>query len=178
MRLKIKSMSNHHILPICILIAALASSLTACNNSGCNDNRSSIPKAVFYSSEGSTISLDSIDVGGLFAPNDSLLLCSGTAASSLYLPLRSTATSTAFYINYRYAALDSLGLSDTIYIDYTSTPYFASEECGAMYKYHITRLSYTTTILDKVVIVATDSVIDNSPTESLQLYFRTSSSEQ
>lgn len=150
----------------------------SCNTTGCTDNRSSIPLAGFYAiGSGSTISLDSIDVGGIGAPGDSLLLASGEAATAVYLPLRSERTSAAFCIAYRYKALDYRELNDTITFNYSSIPYFASEECGAMMRYRIESVVHSRHLLDSVAIVPADSVITNADIENLRLYFKTSSAE-
>ena len=157
-----------------ILLSAAIVAVVGCNNSGCNDNRSSIPIAEFYSSsEKKAIALDSIEVGGINAPNDSLLLSSGTTASQVYLPLRANQPDIAFYIAYRYKALAAYNLSDEITISYTTIPYFASEECGAMYRYRITAIDHTSALLDSVAVVAPDSIITNLNVASLRLYFRT-----
>lgn len=159
-------------------LAVLAASLGACNTSGCLENQSSIPLAGFYSSEtGTAVALDSIDIGGLGAPDDSLLVKAGTAVSSVYLPLRFRDSSTEFVIRYRYPQLgiDTPDYDDNISLAYTSEPYFASEECGAMYRYRITRMSHTTNLIDSVVIL--DSLITNADVERLRIYFRTASLE-
>lgn len=158
--------------------AALAVAVSSCSTTGCTDNRTSLPLAGFYAEgSGSTISLDSLDIGGIGAPADSLLLAAGERATQVYLPLRSQYSTTSFFIAYRYEALDFDFLNDTITFDYDSTPYFASEECGAMMRYRITALRYTRHILDSIAIVAADSVITNADIENLRLYFKTTSAE-
>ena len=59
--------------------------------------------------------------------------------------------------------------------DYSASPYFASEECGALYYYHIRRLKHTTHLIDSIVI--TDSLITNADLERIRIYFRTSHDE-
>lgn len=146
--------------------------ITSCNSSGCYDNRSSIPLAGFYSSSsGTRISLDSIDIMGVGAPGDSLLLDSGTSASQVYLPLRSDSESVTFNIAYDYEQL--FGLEDRLTFVYESYPYFTSAECGAMYRYRITDVRHTSVLLDSVAITAPDSIITNVEIETVQLYFRT-----
>lgn len=158
------------------MAAAALSLLTACDTSGCLDNQSSIPLAGFYSSQDNpqAIALDSLNIGGIGAPADSLLLSAGESASAIYLPLRSTASSTAFVINYAYPSLgiDSEAFNDTIAIGYDSEPYFASEACGAMYRYRVTSLTHTTHLIDSVAV--TDSLITNTDVERLRIYFHVS----
>lgn len=160
-----------------ITAAAVASTalLAGCNTTGCTDNRSSIPLAGFYSaSDEAAVTLDSLEIGGVGAPNDSLLLHAGEKAKEIYLPLRSTATSASFYIIYRQKALERWNLADTVTMDYVSTPYFASEECGAMYRYRITALTHTSNLLDSVAVTAVDSLITNRNIETLRFFFLTS----
>ncbi len=159
----------------CGIASAIA--LNSCNTSGCTDNQSSLPLAGFYSSQTkSAISLQDLDISGVGAPGDSLLYTSGTSLSQAYLPFRSTATSTAYCFHYTQEGLDDTAYNDTISFSYTSEPYFASEECGAMLRYKITKMSHTDHLIDSVVI--TDSLVTNSDIERLQIYFRTSSTEQ
>lgn len=166
----------HGLLPVALI--TLLAWLTACSTTGCTDNRSSIPLAGFYAYDtGSSISLDSIDVGGIGAPADSLLLAAGHTAREVYLPLRAEKTATAFCFAYRYKALDYPELNDTLTFHYDATPYFASEECGAMYRYRINEVVYTRHLLDSVAIIPDDSIITNADIENLRLYFKTSPAE-
>lgn len=161
-------------LPAIALLSMLAS---GCNTSGCTDNRSSIPLAGFYSSaDGQAIAVDSLAIKGVGAPVDTVYLLSPDEnATQVYLPLRATESSTTFEIFYMQSNL--AGLTDRVTIDYRALPYFASEECGAMYRYRITRLSHTAALLDSVGIVPEDSVITNAPVQNLHFYFRTSSQD-
>lgn len=160
--------------PIYILatLAALIAAATGCNTSGCLDNQSAIPLAAFYSSAtGEAISIDSVAIGGIGAPADSLLYDGSGAISQLYLPLRATRSSTSFRFTYLQSDLAAYGLNDDITLDYTSQARFISEECGAMYDYRITRCAYTTTLIDSVAVV--DSLITNIDAVRLKIYFRT-----
>jgi len=88
------------ILNILFAIGLVGSSLVGCNTTGCVDNQSSIPLAGFYSYETlGAISLSNISVGGVDAPNDSLLLDHESAAE-VYLPFRSLQDETVFFIRY------------------------------------------------------------------------------
>ena len=170
----IRSLAAVAIAAVCGLALSL---LGVCNTAGCTENQSSIPLAGFYNSAtGRSISLDSIAVGGVGAPDDSLLYSPGTRLTEIYLPLRSLDQSTSFFIHYAEKGLDYPELNDTITLDYTSTPYFASEECGAMYRYHITRMDYTTHMIDSVVIA--DSLITNVAVRQFKIYFRVIEQEE
>lgn len=161
---------------ISVLLAALLVSSVGCNNSSCMENRSSIPLAKFYgSADGKAISVDSVQIGGVGAPNDSLLL-QGGRASQVYLPLRAVKEVTSFYFHYTQKALDNDAFNDTITFGYKSIPYFASVDCGALYRYRISHMSYTRHLIDSVAII--DSLITNLDRETVKIYFRTKSSEE
>lgn len=156
--------------------AAAALGLAACNTSGCTENQNSIPLAGFYSSATEAqVSLDSVGVYGVGAPGDSLLLSPGTSASQIYLPLNASAASTSFVFTYRGPGLDNPLLNDTLTFVYDAVPYFAGEECGAMYVYDITRLDVTDHLIDSVGLL--DRHITNVDIESLKIFFRTAEPE-
>jgi len=162
-----------------ISAAALLTSalLAACNSTGCTDNQNSVPLAGFYSmTTGDAISVDSLAISGVGAPNDSLLLGPSERASSVYLPLRSGETATTFVIKYMQKALAQYGLEDRITFYYEAQPWFASEECGAMYHYRITRVSHTSQLLDSVGI--SDSLVTNVERETIGLFFRTADPDE
>ena len=157
------------------LLAALSVALSGCNTTGCTDNRSSIPLAGFYDSATlKEIMVDSLSIGGVGAPNDSLLLdCQ--RAGAVYLPLRQTADQARFFVAYKQKALDFPEFVDTIKFEYSSIEYFASEECGAMLRYRIKSLSHTTNLIDSVALLPSDSIITNVDAENIKIFFRTSS---
>ncbi|MCM1076093.1 MAG: DUF6452 family protein [Bacteroides sp.] len=155
----------------CAMSAGLA--MSSCSNVGCTENQNSIPLAGFYSmATGSAISPDSLAVGGVGAPDDTLLLGPGSRVSRLYMPFRASTPATEFYFQYKQKSLDYPWFVDTIRFSYTATPYFASEDCGAMYHYLITSFSYTTHVIDSVAVI--DSLITNVDKESIKIFFRTS----
>ncbi len=147
----------------------------ACNTAGCLDNQSAIPLAGFRSSAtGDDISVQGIRISGVGAPADSAI-ASGSM-SQVYLPMRSTATSTAWCFHYTQEGLDDPALNDTVTFGYESIPYFASEECGAMYRYMIESVSNTTHLIDSVVVA--DSLITNVEATRIYIYFRTAEPEE
>lgn len=156
-----------------IAIATVAASLLSqgCNTSGCTDNQNSLPLAGFYSSAGEAVSISDIEISGVNQPTDSLLYASGSSQHLVYLPFRSKYTTTSYAFHYTQEGLDDPQYNDTITFDYTSAPYFASEECGAMLTYSITRMSYTRHLIQSVEIV--DSLITNTDIERIKIYFRT-----
>ena len=160
-----------------LLLSALSLVVAGCNSVGCTENQNSVPLAGFYSySTFAKIAPDSVEIGGVGAPNDSLLVTVRSRVNQVYLPFRSIKPSTSFYIAYRQKALDYRWLNDTLTFTYESIPYFASQDCGAMYHYKITNLSYTTHLIDSVGI--SDSLITNVELERIQIYFRTNDPTQ
>lgn len=158
-----------------IAICAAACILAGCNSSGCINNQNSLPLAGMYSYATLTqVSIPGLTIGGVGAPDDSLIVNKGTV-SSAYLPFRSTQSETAFFFHYNQEGIDNDAFNDTITFAYTSFPYFASEECGAMYRYKITDVIYTNHLIDSVGIV--DSVITNIDRERIRIYFRSATDD-
>ncbi len=150
--------------------------LWGCSNDTCPDNRSTVPLAGFYDSEGKSIGLDSLLIYGLGGVEDSTIVASpGTTISKVYLPMRTGADQTTWVISYKQQHLDLPIFNDTVTLSYTSTPYFASAECGVVILYRLTHLSFTTHIIDTVDV--TDSLFNNVDIERIKILFRTSSQE-
>lgn len=140
------------------------------------ENRSSIPIAEFYSmGDEQPIVIDSVAIGGINAPADSLIIKVGEQVSQVYLPFRSTADNVAYYIAYRWTGMPE-NAADTLQFGYISQPYFASEECGAMYKYRITRFSYTKHLIDSVAIL--DSLVTNVDVAMMRIFYTIASEEE
>lgn len=127
---------------------------------------------------GNSMSLDSLDLHGVGAPGDSLLVHAGERTSQVYLPFRSDSNMSAFCLHYAYPqqGLDLPELNDTITFIYDAEPFFASSECGAMYSYHIRSCSFTHHLIDNVIIA--DSLITNIERERIMVYFRTATPEE
>lgn len=160
------------ILPVLLVLAA-----ASCNTTGCLDNQSAIPLAGFRSSAtGTDISVAGVRISGVGAPGDSALTSGSGSISQVYLPMRSTARSTSWCFHYTQEGLDDPALNDTVTFDYESIPYFASEECGAMYRYMIEHVGTTTHLIDSVVVA--DSLITNVEATRIYIYFRTADPEE
>lgn len=166
---------SRHII-IGTLSGMLVPILWGCNSTGCLENRSSIPKAGFYDSDNRQISLDSVSITGVGVDGGQPINTLGSAISSISLPMRSTKDNTTWAFGYKWKYLAEGALSDTISFDYESTPYFASEECGVIYRYHITGMHHTTNLIDSIILV--DSLITNIDTEQIKIYFRTQTSDE
>lgn len=152
-----------------LLILSAAIALTACNSSGCTDNQTSLPLAGFYvvDSLGSelSVSVDSLSVGGIGATADSLLLRKASAVTQVYLPFNTDAASSAFFFDY------GTGVADTVDFVYDARPYFASEECGAAYRYHITKVTHTLHAIDSVGLTSRE--VTNVNLETIRIFLRT-----
>jgi hypothetical protein len=141
----------------------------ACNTGDCLDNKSSVPLAGFYSSSAkSSQSLDSLTVFGIGAPGDSLILDNESSVSKVYLPLRSSATTSKFVLQYNKSSFN--GVNDTLTVNYTPYPYFVSAECGAMYNFDLKDFSCTTHRVDSVVFTATK--FTNVDVESIKIFMK------
>lgn len=149
----------------------LALTIGGCNTSGCLDSQSSIPQAAFRGSDGEAVAIDSLEIGGVKAPHDTLLNSSMRAISTIYLPLRSASDRAAYFIRYCRSDLAALGVTDTVWISYTSRTEFVSEECGINYLYDITSCTSTHYLIEKVEV--TDPTISSSATPSVLIYFHT-----
>ena len=149
-----------------VLLASAA--LAACSSGGCYDNQSAIPLAAFYdSASDAAISLSGIEIAGVGAPGDSVLVPSNRTVAEVYLPMRATAESVSWRLRYD----DEGRYDDLITFGYTSQPYFASDECGAFYRYRINRCDYTTNVIDSVVV--TDSLVTNVDMVRIKIYLDT-----
>ncbi len=165
---------------LCGILLALivaCSWLTSCNSGGCTENRNAVPLAAFMaSSTAQAIQLDSLEISGVDAPGDSILSSPGRSISQVYLPMRPTKPSVSWCIAYKWKNLDNPSLNDTITFDYESIPYFASDECGAYFRYDIRNMSYTTHLIDSIQIV--DSLITNIDRVYLNIFFRVGQEQQ
>lgn len=159
------------LMPAAAVVMA-AAMLAGCSNNGCTENRNAVPLAQFASAAtGETISLDSLCISGVDQPGDSVLQPAGPAVSRVYLPMRPTHGSVKWCVAYKWKALDYPELNDTIALDYESMAYFASEECGAYYRYRITGMTTTRHIIESVEIE--DSLVTNVDKVYMTIRFRT-----
>lgn len=146
--------------------------LQGCSTSECLGNQSSIPLAGLYSAvTEKAITIDSITVYGYAAPNDSMLLKNAQGIKQVYLPLRINNSETQYIFHYDQKAISAIENNDTVTLKYTSKPYFDSFECGAMYQFEITELSYTTHIMDSVGLIS--NVITNADVETIRIFLKT-----
>lgn len=150
-----------------LIVAAIVFITGGCSSDGCLSNQNALPLAAFYSaSPDKQVSVRGIEISGVGAPGDSVLVAPTQTITTVYLPMRSDRNSTEWHLLYRPS--EALSISDDITFDYTSEPHFVSEECGAMYFYRITRVDYTTNMIDSVVV--TDSLITNYDLTRIRIY--------
>lgn len=148
----------------------------SCTNE-CLENKNSIGLAGFYSmSSKKSISIDSLTIFGVGAPGDSMILKNAASVKQVYLPMRMNVTQCKFVLHYDQKSLLSTLLNDTLTLNYEPIPYFASEECGAMYIYKINDFSFTKHIVDSVAIPS--MMITNKDAETIEIYMRTQTATQ
>lgn len=138
----------------------------------CTDNQSSIGLAGFYNGKGKSIVIDSISVWGAGVPNDSMILRNQLNVAQVYLPMPLNSSECRFVFHYDQKAISDSRYNDTLTLHYEAIPYFASIQCGAMYRFEISSFSYTTLLIDSVAIPTMK--IDNVDEETIKIYMRTS----
>lgn len=149
-----------------LAVAAILFIAGSCSSDGCLSNQNALPLAEFYSAKSDKqVSVRGVEISGVGAPGDSVLIAPTQSVSKVYLPMRSDRSSTEWQLRFE---AENTYISDFITFDYNSEPHFVSEECGAMYFYRITRVGYTTNVIDSVVV--TDSLINNYDFARIRIY--------
>lgn len=155
-----------------VIAIGLSVSAAGCGSGGCLENGSTLPLAGLYSSSnGKAISVDSLEVRGVGAPNDSVLLYPTRGTSQIYMPFRADFEEVKWVLSIKKAGYDYPQFYDTITFGYRTIPYFASADCGAMYIYRVNRIVSTNHLIDSVTV--TDSLFTNVDREQIRIYFRT-----
>lgn len=159
-----------------IFIAFSFSCIISCGSDGCEDNKSSLPLAGFYSSQTkSAISIDSLTVYAIGMPGDTTIIDTATVAQ-VQMPFNLSDTITRFVFRYEQKDIAAFGVTDTVTIAYKSTPFFHSSECGAFYIYDISEYSTSHNLIDSVRIPQTR--IDNANRENIRIFFRTQEADE
>lgn len=125
------------------------------------------------------VGISNVTVYGADVPDGATLL-DGASATTLYLPFRPGHDETAFVFHF-ISEFDEEDkpeplFNDTIFFTYTTTPHFASDDCGAVYYYHITEMSHTDLFIDSVAI--TDSTVTNIDKQRIEIYFHDQEEEE
>ena len=158
-------------LHILVVVAAACLGMTACGDSSCYDNGNSLPLATFYL-DGKQQTIPGLTIMGIGSPGDSLLANNASLGES-YLPLRASVGSTSYLLSRRFTVdTVSTDIRDTLTFYYDAVPFFHSVECGTMFNFDIKKVVYTTHGIDSVVMLTT--LITNSPTPALRVYFNDS----
>lgn len=156
---------KNRLLPLMII----ALTVGGCSTGACYDNQNSLPKAGFYSAEtGQAVSVTGLAVGGMGAPNDSLLCEPQEIASEVYLPFRPNEGTTAF-------AFKSGAIADVVTFTYDTTPYFASADCGAVWLFRIRSVNWSGAMIDSVAV--TDSLITNVDAQQIKIFLNSPAQE-
>lgn len=151
--------------------------LASCATSECYDNRNSLPRAGFYSSDSipQAVSLDSVSIYGIGAPGDSVLHDSVRNLTETYLPFRIDQDRTQYVIKYLGGVAGFFHLGDTITFNYDIEPWFVSSACGVVYNYRIKSIETTHFAIDSVTCPL--GVINNVDGENIRIYFKVGSGE-
>ena len=116
---------------------------------------------------------DTVDVITVYAiGTDSIIINDKTNATSLSLPLRTNVEETILVFSYTYHVGDTLPQhydKDTIVFRHHNTPYFMTLDCNFVVKQEISDVSYTTNVLDSIVIV--NPTASNDETENIKIYY-------
>lgn len=161
-----------------IVLAAVTVLITmnGCTNDTCGESRTTLPLAGLYNSQGVKTAFDSLAVYGIGGAADSAIVAlPGTRITQLYLPMQPGTDRTTWVISYKQKALDHPELNDTMTLAYTSSPYFASSECGVVMHYRLTSFAYTRHLVDSIAV--TDSLFNNYDFERIKIMFRTADSD-
>lgn len=122
--------------------------------------------------EGEIISIpDTLDVVNVYAfGTDSVIINNQTNATKLSLPLRTNVGETTMILKYA-ASSDTTEIvpRDTIVFRHLNTPYFLTLDCNFAVKQELQDVSFTTHLLDSVVIVNPTASIDG--TENIKIYY-------
>ena len=103
---------------------------------------------------------------------DSIIINDMTEVESISLPLRTNLEETTMVFSYTFHEGDSLPQfydKDTITFRHHNTPYFLTMDCNFAVKQVLTDISYTTNMLDSIVIVNPTASIDG--TENIKIYY-------
>lgn len=145
----------------------MAAILASCSSKECYDNQNTLPLAAFYAMEGhASVTLDSVTIYGIGAPNDSLL-ADTARREEIYLPFRPEAGNTSFVFRYEWQQAPR---PDTLTFHYDTRPWFTGEECGVVYYYYVDSISHTRHLMDSVSVPG--MVITNAARRNIEIFFR------
>lgn len=113
----------------------------------------------------SKVSVDSLTVRGINAPNDSIWSMPDERKTQLYLPFKidSDTTEYLFSIN-----MSGMSMSSTVKFIYSRTPRFTDASCGVSYIFDIKKIECSGSLIDSVTCPT--GFIDNRNIENLRIY--------
>lgn len=161
-----------------VAIAAVLGFLGGCVADECLDNQNTLPLAGFYNSSNpkKDYTVRSIEVFGLGAPGDSVLLRPGSSAKQVQLPFRISEPTTTYVFSYGTSDYPAPDANDTITFRYKAEPFFVSSACGVSYRFHIEAIDYTTHAIDSVRCPG--GVITNEARTNINIYFKPEPAEE
>ena len=146
-----------------IFIALALPALAGCSTGACYDNQNSLPKAAFYdAATGDAVKVSGLAIGGVGAPNDSLLCEASQTVSEVYLPFNPETDETSF--TFKHSGI----FADRVTFRYETIPYFASADCGAVWRFRIRSVEWSGMLIDSVAVV--DSLITNVDATQLKIF--------
>lgn len=156
----------------------LAIAAAGCSQEECLENKNALPQVGFYDSAipDTKIRIDSTAVYAVGAPAGAMILDSLKSASTLTLPFNLDADTTSFVFEYAGRALKEAGITDTIRLRYSRTPYFVSSACGVSYRLLIEDMRYSRNVIDSVSIP--QALITNVAQQNIQVFFRVAHPEE
>ena len=150
-----------------LLAIVLSALLAGCANKECYDNQNTLPLARFFSMQTRRqMQLSATTVYGVGAPHDTLIADSATL-EQVCLPLRPDAAETRFVFRYESEGAPE---ADTLAFRYQARPWFASEQCGVVYYYHIDSIGHTRHLIDSVAVPG--MLITNAHRPNIEIYLR------
>lgn len=144
------------------LILLLCTFIVSCSSNGCENNQNAIPMAGFYDyATRESLTVSGLSVYGVGAPNDSLVMAPTKTAHQVWLPFRGLQDFAAFRFDFGEE-------ENTVTFSYDAIPYYEGEDCGAMWRYHITNVEWDGATIDSVSV--TDPIITNIERERIMIF--------
>lgn len=114
-----------------------------------------------------TLLLKNTTIGGVDAPNDSLINKEATGLKMITAPLRINKDTTSFFLRYNFD--DVIEIYDTITVIHENKENFISIYCGCMIFHQIENVKHTTNLIDSIAYI--NQTITNAEEVHLQLLY-------
>lgn len=146
--------------------------IQSCGESDCSLSTISYARFDFLDSktQKSVTLTNGATITGIITINDTMIVDTvfNRAESYMSVPLSYT-NQTIYVIHY------SETLRDTIQLTHKNIPFVNDIECGSMMFYQVEEFSYTTNVLDSVILANPE--INNEEKKNFNIYYRTTDSE-